>query len=843
MQTIDPVAASVMSRVPPFSVGAVLDQFRAALIARDIIPPDPILADGCLHRCHAAGRNGRGDAAYVLHLDGLPAGGLENHRDGRDWETWCFDLGRAPTAAEREVFARVTHAARIRRDDDAQQHLDEVRRKAEHIWALAPPAPDTHPYLARKAAAAHGLRLYKGALLVPVRDLAGTLHGLQFISPGGVKRFLKGGRVRGLCDWLGDLPLPPGDEQSTLLVAEGVATAASLREASGHAVVIAFHAGNLGPVSAALRARYPGARIVVCADDDHLTPGNPGHTHAVKAARAIGGLVAVPDFGGDRPADATDFNDLHQLHGPSAVWTALAAASATQPVSGMNSSTPATDTSIPKSSWPDPEPLTAPVDCQPYPIEVLPALLRDAVLEAQAFIQAPAALVACSALSALSIAAQGIVNVRRDAQLVGPVSLYLLSVAESGERKTSCDRIFGAALRDWERDRALACARELAEFETTAASYEAKKAGLLESIKRKRRDAQDTAEDDRALTDLRATAPAPVTVPRLLYADATPEALSHALATGWPSAAVLSAEAGAVFGAHGMGYETILRNLALLNVLWDGGEIAVDRRSKPSFRLRDRRLTFGVMVQPEALRAFIERAGALPRGSGFIARFLIAWPNSTQGHRPYRLAPEVLPAVDAFNARVRALLDTPLTMDAQGGLAPTMLHFSHAAHAAWVEAHDRIERELARGGQYAAIRDVAAKAAENIARLAALLHVLDHGPAGAIDKACIESASRIVNWHLHEACRLLADLDAPPDLAAATRFDAWLRDEAARTGDPRITSARIYQYGPGCVRDGNALRAALALLEERGRARGEQEGRRRFVAVNPALLDHLDTQT
>jgi hypothetical protein len=154
VQTIDPKAGAAMLRVPHFSVAQVLDQFRAALIARDIIPPDPILADGCLHRCHAAGRNGRGDAAYVLHLDGLPAGGFENHRDGRDWETWCFDLGRTATAAEREVFARVTHAARIRRDDDAQQHLDEVRSKAEHIWVLARPAPDTHPYLARKAAGA-----------------------------------------------------------------------------------------------------------------------------------------------------------------------------------------------------------------------------------------------------------------------------------------------------------------------------------------------------------------------------------------------------------------------------------------------------------------------------------------------------------------------------------------------------------------------------------------------------------------------------------------------------------------------------------------------------------------
>jgi putative DNA primase/helicase len=143
------------------------------------------------------------------------------------------------------------------------------------------------------------------------------------------------------------------------------------------------------------------------------------------------------------------------------------------------------------------------------------------------------------------------------------VPLYLLSVAESGERKTTCDRVFGAA-------------------------------------------------------------PQAVSVPRLLYADATPEALYHALVTGWPSAAVISAEAGAVFDAHGKGYQAILRNLALPNVLWDGGEIAVDRRSKPSFRLRDRRLTFGVVVQPEALRGFLERAGALPRGRGFIARFLIA---------------------------------------------------------------------------------------------------------------------------------------------------------------------------------------------------------------------------
>jgi putative DNA primase/helicase len=284
-----------------------------------------------------------------------------------------------------------------------------------------------------------------------------------------------------------------------------------------------------------------------------------------------------------------------------------------------------------------------------------------------------------------------------------------------------------------------------------------------------------------------------------------------------------------------MGYETIMRNLALLNVLWDGGEIAIDRRSKPSFRLRDRRLTFGLMVQPEALRGFLDRAGTLPRGSGFIARFLIAWPATTQGTRSYRAAPASMPAVERFGLRISELLDTPLSTHADGGLQPPELTLSPAAHSAWVQAHDRFERALGVGGDFADIRDVAAKAAENIARLAALFHVLAHGPGGVIDAGAISDAATVIGWHLHEARRLLTDLDTPSDLAAAIRLDHWLIAEARRTSDHRIPTPRVYQRGPSCVRDARAMMSALATLTERGRARIEETGKRRFVVMNPAL--------
>lgn len=550
--SIHPFTPTASPGVTTISAAEVLDRFRAALIARDIVPPDPIIADGRLHRCNAAGPRGRGDAAYLLHLDGLPAGGMENWRDGLGWQTWRLDVGRTLSAAEREALRLRAQAASVRHREQAARDHERARQRAARIWAAARPAPADHPYLARKGVQPHGLRVYRGALVVPARDATGVLHGLQFIGASGAKRFLKGARVQGLYCPIGS----PGDEgrgephvaaRDVVCVVEGFATGASVHEATGHAVAVAFHAANLAAVARAIRDTHPQAGIVVCADDDRDTPGNPGLTHARQAALAVGGLVAIPDFGPDRPAGASDFNDLHRHRGLSAVLTAVRGAGV--PSVGMVGAEDRPGRSAP--DWPDPEPLTEPLDPLPYPADALPPLLRDAVREAQAFVQAPTALVACSALAALLVAAQGLVNVRRDHQLAGPVSLYLLAVADSGERKTTCDTIFSPALREWESGRAMAIAPDLAARDAALAAFEAKKAGILDAIKHKRRRSQDTAREEGELDALAREAPPSIAVPRLLYADATPEALAHALATGWPSGGVLSAEAGAVFGAHG----------------------------------------------------------------------------------------------------------------------------------------------------------------------------------------------------------------------------------------------------------------------------------------------------
>lgn len=218
-------------------------------------------------------------------------------------------------------------------------------------------------------------------------------------------------------------------------IAEGYATAASIHEATGHPVVVAFNAGNLAAVTRALRQTYPHARLIVCADDDFETPGNPGLALASAAARQSSARVSVPTFGAGRLAGETDFNDLHRTQGLDAVRAALDAA-AHPPDEHLDRVFALRD---PVTEWPEPAPLGEPLEATPYPDDALPGILGDAVRQAQTFVQAPMALVACSALSTLSVAVQGLVNVWRDHHLAGPVSLYLLALADSGERKTTCD--------------------------------------------------------------------------------------------------------------------------------------------------------------------------------------------------------------------------------------------------------------------------------------------------------------------------------------------------------------------------------------------------------------------
>lgn len=265
-------------------------EFLAAITAAGLSPVKaPDLPEGRLVRFRVQGdKGGSRNGWAVLHRHPVPAGAFGSWKTG-EHHIWKGSSNETMTPAERaELQRKVQAAQRMRLEEEARVRAAAAARAAK-LWSGAKPATDDHPYLRAKGVHAFGLRALHDQIMIPARDVDGTLHTLQFIGADGSKKFLTGGRIAGCYFAIGR---PDG----ALLLAEGYATAATLYQATGKAVAVCFNCGNLLAVARALRAKFPRLCLLICADNDTGTPGNPGLTAAREAARAVGGRVAFPIF-------------------------------------------------------------------------------------------------------------------------------------------------------------------------------------------------------------------------------------------------------------------------------------------------------------------------------------------------------------------------------------------------------------------------------------------------------------------------------------------------------------------------------------------------------------------
>lgn len=233
------------------------------------------------------------------------------------WKSWECDDHATDPGELADIRRQIDAATKAREAEDVARRAA-ARTTAAASWESATTATADHNYLLAKKVQPHGLRQSGEHLLIPLRDAKGELFGIQTIAPDGSKRFNPGASVAGHYHLIGSV-----EAGVPVYLAEGYATAATIHEATGAAVVCAFNAGNLERVAKALRDAYPGHDIIVCADDDRRTEGNPGITHATAAAAAVGGSVVIPRFT-DPASKATDFNDLMQCEGIEAVRAQLA---------------------------------------------------------------------------------------------------------------------------------------------------------------------------------------------------------------------------------------------------------------------------------------------------------------------------------------------------------------------------------------------------------------------------------------------------------------------------------------------------------------------------------------
>ena len=268
-----------------FNPADAMGQFQAAMQAFGLASTT-VQPDGQFHRCDAVhrGRKGANDGYYILHLHAnFAAGGFGDFgQPEHGFEKWKYKRpGWHPSVEEQREIDAAIEQARNKYEKEKAELRVKAWQKAKSMWNAAEYAFAAFEYCRNKQVEPSGLKRWQFAdggqvLLVPMYNSDNKLRNLQFIHADGGKHGLTGGQQGDCHFWIAK----PKRGQP-ICICEGWATGASIHQATGYGVVVAFNAGNLLSVAQWVREQYPEDRIILCADDDQKTDaraGNPGIT-------------------------------------------------------------------------------------------------------------------------------------------------------------------------------------------------------------------------------------------------------------------------------------------------------------------------------------------------------------------------------------------------------------------------------------------------------------------------------------------------------------------------------------------------------------------------------------
>lgn len=454
-------------------------------------------------------------------------------------------------------------------------------------------------------------------------------------------------------------------------------------------------------------------------------------------------------------------------------------------------------------NWPTPEGI-ANIARTPLPASLgrRPAklwMMVDATAEAY---QVPRDLALLMILAILATSVGGRRRVRVAPDWTETLSIYATAAVPSGERKSPVMSVLSKPLIDMEGKLAAAAAPDVARQR----ALRDLRAAAVEKIKRKGdTSATGIADLEGAVRDLEGTVvPA---IPRLLADDSTVEAMAKLMAEQGGRLGVLSAEGGLFANLAGR-YSSGIPNLDLVLKAWSGDPVRVDRVSREPISLPEPVLSMGLAIQPAIVASLAE--GRHFRGSGLLARFLYALPDSLVGSR--RVVPQPLPepVVRGYGESLELLTRVVFT----GDMAEMKL--TDQARDALNQFRDELEPRLHPDyGDLAPIADWANKLPGQLVRIAALLTLFDGPHADTVDAMIMGESIELAEYfisHARAAFDLMTGRRSPLEPARAVL--RWIARKNLSTFNVR--QAKRDLNGQEWVTDTDDIREALTDLEDLG---------------------------
>lgn len=429
-------------------------------------------------------------------------------------------------------------------------------------------------------------------------------------------------------------------------------------------------------------------------------------------------------------------------------------------------------------------------------------------------------------LAGVSIVAQGRYDLKMPYGAIKPTTINIIAVADSGEGKSPLyDKVLNVIL-EAQRQQRREWRRQLDNYHGELEEWRIDTKVLTQAIYREQTKGGTAERGRQALRELHKREPKPPREFRLVYEDTTPEALFSGLVRAIPSAALATDEAEIFFKG------AMNRARSHLNSLWSGGSTVITRATKDDIVLDDARLMLLLMVQPGILQKYMEAQGQQARDSGMLARFLICAPQSIRGQRYYSMhTPTEWDDWKQAEARLATLTRENMILVHEPDKPRELLEFTPEGAACWVQVANEIERQMGPGGYFEACADHGSKLAENVARVAALIHLLESRDGGITSETVLMAMDISLYYSGHF---MQVFMPPPQEEQDAQRLNEWLNEL-------RQFNWRIIRYNdarqrcPRPLRDKKRLKAALEVLITQQQVAVFTHNRTRYIDITPWL--------
>lgn len=462
-----------------------------------------------------------------------------------------------------------------------------------------------------------------------------------------------------------------------------------------------------------------------------------------------------------------------------------------------------------------------------YPVESLPAVLRNVVASLNEDTGIPVELIGSAVLSAASLACQALIEV------VSPhnsqpeqCSLYLLTIAESGEGKTTVHKRIMSLFHDFSQNMDAIYKNQHEEYEAGLGIWDTKNKGIKSALRKASKDRHDTQSYEDELKALNKKKPIKPKRLRILYENITSAALIHGLIE-YPNAAIISDEAISFF----QGY--VKNEYGFLNKAWDGSTYSFERRDFDGVSV-NACMTMGLMVQSDVFKDYLKKSGSLAHSSGFLSRFLIAEVESSRGLRKANVSHEKSDsAIQELHDRIDILLGRQAKKFSEGDNEKISMILSDDAKDLWLEMSDYINERCSGNGCFEHIKETAAKAMSNVIRLAAIFQLISPTPRldldeyteknnsglylwekeKSIEKEMLNNAFVIIKWHLFQTSKLFHTRSKRYQLEQdAYELFSHIKKQFIELNKFEVSVRDLENSGPGRLRKKSVLMPVLEQL-------------------------------